>query len=380
MMDTSDATNKAATENASRNPALDVGATLRAARERLGMSVHDVAERIKFAPRQVEALEANDFGHLPEAAFVRGFVRSYARVLQLDEAALIAALPGGAPKSAPGRPQSAVNVAFPSGMMRQRINLPWFAGALVIALALAVFLVLPKSQPVGKQAGTVFEPVPLPPAVTAESAVAAAEVQHEPGEPAKGANPAESVKPANNASEKEAVKPARISEQKKVSETRKPAKEQVEPVKPAEHAAPETVKPAQISEPNKAPEPGKVAATRKPVKPLNTGNAASAVPVIAAASAPAATSKPAIPLEVLMRRPLHFVFAATMFAQVIDVKGNVLLSRTVAGGDEKWIGGPGRAPYDVTLSMPGKAKLFYRGKEIDLSAYPSTETANFKVQ
>ncbi len=40
--------------------------------------------------RQVEALEANDFPHLPQATFLRGFVRSYARMLKLDEVALIA--------------------------------------------------------------------------------------------------------------------------------------------------------------------------------------------------------------------------------------------------------------------------------------------------
>ena len=55
---------------------------LREARERLGLSVADVAAQIKFAPRQIEALEADDFKHLPEAAFLRGFVRSYAKILQ----------------------------------------------------------------------------------------------------------------------------------------------------------------------------------------------------------------------------------------------------------------------------------------------------------
>ena len=60
-------------------PLTSLGRMLREAREHLGLSVADVAAQIKFAPRQIEALEADDFKHLPEAAFLRGFVRSYAK-------------------------------------------------------------------------------------------------------------------------------------------------------------------------------------------------------------------------------------------------------------------------------------------------------------
>src|SRR5512141_3215216 len=108
MMDTPESVANAGKEMDTKHPVLDVGLTLREARESQGMSVHDVAERIKFAPKQIEALEANDFGHLPEPAFLRGFVRSYARTLQLDEVALIAALPSAEPALQPeGRAQRA---------------------------------------------------------------------------------------------------------------------------------------------------------------------------------------------------------------------------------------------------------------------------------
>src|SRR5512140_565423 len=98
MMDTSDVVAQAGKEIVTPQPGLNVGMTLREARERVGMSVDDVAERIKFSPKQVEALESNDFSHLPQTTFLRGFVRSYARVLQLDEVALLAALPVDQPK------------------------------------------------------------------------------------------------------------------------------------------------------------------------------------------------------------------------------------------------------------------------------------------
>jgi len=74
-------------------PQPSVGKMLREARKRLGMSVADIADQTKLAHRQIESLEADDFRRLPEIPFVRGFVRSYARVLQLDEQPLLAALP-----------------------------------------------------------------------------------------------------------------------------------------------------------------------------------------------------------------------------------------------------------------------------------------------
>src|SRR5262249_12479126 len=43
-----------------------------------------------FSPRQIEAVEANDFEHLPGVAFVRGMMRGYARMLEMDPAPVLA--------------------------------------------------------------------------------------------------------------------------------------------------------------------------------------------------------------------------------------------------------------------------------------------------
>jgi cytoskeleton protein RodZ len=68
------------------------GAQLASERERLGLSVIDVAGRLRLHPNQVRALEREALTELPEAAYVRGFVRSYARVLNIDPASLLADL------------------------------------------------------------------------------------------------------------------------------------------------------------------------------------------------------------------------------------------------------------------------------------------------
>ena len=75
------------------------GALLRIAREAAGLSLDQVAQQLKLAPRQVKALEDESFGELPGRTFSRGFVRNYARLLHLDADAVLASLPGASAPS-----------------------------------------------------------------------------------------------------------------------------------------------------------------------------------------------------------------------------------------------------------------------------------------
>lgn len=72
------------------------GARLQAAREAAGLSLDQVAQQLKLAPRQVRALEEEDFAQLPGRTFARGFVRNYARLLNLDGEDLLSLLPDAA--------------------------------------------------------------------------------------------------------------------------------------------------------------------------------------------------------------------------------------------------------------------------------------------
>lgn len=69
-----------------------LGDALRRAREARGLTVADVSHALKFSPRQIEAIEADLFDILPGRVFVRGFVRSYAKFLKLDETPLLGML------------------------------------------------------------------------------------------------------------------------------------------------------------------------------------------------------------------------------------------------------------------------------------------------
>lgn len=60
------------------------GARLKSARERAGLSHADVSARLKMPTRVVQALEGDDLARLGAPVFVRGQLRSYARLLGVD--------------------------------------------------------------------------------------------------------------------------------------------------------------------------------------------------------------------------------------------------------------------------------------------------------
>jgi cytoskeleton protein RodZ len=61
-----------------------VGAELRDARERAGLSLRALADRTKIPVQTLEALERDDISRLPGGIFLRSFVRSYASEVGLD--------------------------------------------------------------------------------------------------------------------------------------------------------------------------------------------------------------------------------------------------------------------------------------------------------
>jgi len=111
-------------------------AALAQAREAAGLSLEDVARQLKFAPRQLQALEAGELQRLPGGTFVRGMVRSYARLLHLDPEPLLAQV------GAHAAPQDAERLA-----QRFRQPVPFSDGArrsnlAYVALSLALLAVV----------------------------------------------------------------------------------------------------------------------------------------------------------------------------------------------------------------------------------------------
>jgi cytoskeleton protein RodZ len=159
-------------------PAATAGALLGAAREASGLSIDAVAQQLKLAPRQVRALEENDYTHLPGRTFVRGFVRSYARVVHLDPDEVVGALPAGAAAPALEAPTLQPTAPTMGELPTTEHSKPaWARWAIPLTLAAIVAVAAMYEwmrpagvarQPPGKETGAVDSPVAtaVPPVAT----------------------------------------------------------------------------------------------------------------------------------------------------------------------------------------------------------------------
>ncbi len=70
-------------EENQQNPASGLGTRLKTARESLHLSQKDVAVRLHLGPSMIQIIENEDFRRAPPPTFMRGYVRSYAKLLNL---------------------------------------------------------------------------------------------------------------------------------------------------------------------------------------------------------------------------------------------------------------------------------------------------------
>jgi cytoskeleton protein RodZ len=116
-----------------------VGVLIRG-RERLAMSVADVARHLRLSVRQVEAIEAGDFGKLPGGPFVRGFVRNYARLVGVDPEPLIRSIDAQPPAEERAiQTPLPKEIPFPTGQTRPWSRYAAIGAMLVVALALLAY-------------------------------------------------------------------------------------------------------------------------------------------------------------------------------------------------------------------------------------------------
>jgi cytoskeleton protein RodZ len=176
------------------------GARLAWERSRAGLSVNDIAARLRLHPNQILAIEREDLSKLPAVAYVRGFIRSYARLVNADAAALLTdfaarAAPGAAAGDAIARADGPSVSASADVHLWRRVVV---AAALLVLIGLAVLgwytglrvpaptakvAIAPPSPPVQS---TKSEPVapPVEASEAADAIVPAAPVIEQPAGPA----------------------------------------------------------------------------------------------------------------------------------------------------------------------------------------------------
>lgn len=349
------AENKTTGENSGKVPQFSVGTVLREAREQLGLSVADVANRIKFAPRQIESMEADDFSHLPEMPFVRGFVRSYARLLEIDAAPLLAALPQKHLPLLATTENKPVEVPFPSLLTSRRSNMIWLSAALFVAVVLIIFSRMHDTstgpaQPVSQVS---VETLELPVAALAAASAPVADVL-----------PVEHAAASNEAVKSRLALPARApvvvaSSVKTPANPMQPAKDNMAMDKPLRE------KPVKV-----APE---VVAQSKPVKEKIKSEQAATAPADAAQKSAATTGGAASGYS-----SVRLVFDEDSWVDVKDANGKILLSKMNHAGSLVRLSGV--APLSVVIGHASGVHLFFEGKKVDLAPHTSVEVARLVLE
>ncbi len=124
------------------------GMQLAMRRHEFNWTVEQVASQLNLAPRQIFAMENDDYGALPGMAVARGFIRSYAKLLKLDSTPMLAQIarpPGSAEQAIPLRRAIPTTTFMPHRAATRARNggpsrLLLVAGAVLIAaLAAAAF-------------------------------------------------------------------------------------------------------------------------------------------------------------------------------------------------------------------------------------------------
>lgn len=296
------------------------GLRLREAREHAGLSIDAVAQQLKLAPRQVKALEDGEFGLLPGRTFVRGFVRNYARLLQLDTDAVLAALPGASRDS--GLESPTLHPTAPSiGELpvAQHTRPSWTKWAIPLGLIAII------------AAGAGYEM--LRPATTAQRT-------------SQSATPAEPVR--ESAGE---AKPA-------------------SPLPTAPAPAPAATAPAATAAGTPLPNPvANLDATGGPV--LAPDNAAAKpTPGPLPAAAPPAGPQPG-------DRELVLSYRDHSWTEVRDRNGRVLLSAMMAPGARQTLSGTG--PFELVIGNATDVSLTLDGRAVDLAPHTRQSVARFTL-
>lgn len=294
-----------------------MGAKLRDARVAKNLSIADVAGQIRLAPRQIEALEADDFTQLPELPFVRGFVRSYAKLLQLDDQPLLATLPSPHMLSERIEPVS-VDVPFNITQLSKQQNKVWLIASAVIAVFAIVFALWHFSTPKVEKTVDVVKSevlessIVLPEQSVANSAVLTSEIQT-------------------------------IA----ISSVASNVVSTVSMVLPVSAVAP--------------------ASLVLPVSKVLNNPVQSAVQVVPVAVMPISSAESAV---VANASKLRLVFDAESWTEVRDATGKILSSKLNVAGSELNVNGV--APYDLVIGHAQSVHLYRRGKLVELNSHINT--------
>lgn len=322
------------------------GPTLAKARQDLGLSRDEVADRLHLAPRQIAALESDDYDSLPGSTYVRGYLRSYAELVGLAPGPILEAF-SHMPTSA--KPSNFSKIAPKEEITSRHRHVQvatYFVVAVILALAVTWWQ--------GREPG---------PATTKA-----------PSAPAAGTAPAVTV-PGNQTATAEST-PAPGTQ----FETARMRADQSSAMAVAPSPAP-ALSPA-ASPPPAAPAPRVSAPPQAHTVPVASGSAA------VTAGSPRPTAPPVVrraPASSLLGPPAasgpraRLVLQTTQdsWVDIRDANDNKLIYETVPAG--RVVSLDGNEPLSVFLGNAAGVTLTFNGKPFDAGPYKRGMVARFTL-
>ncbi len=329
------------TAAASVNP----GEILRKGREANDWSLAQVAGQLNLSTRTLVQLEAGEFDRLPGHTFARGYVRSYAKLLGMDQARLVEAFDQYTGTNAKGSEVHSL------GKIEQPLRI---SQSILRLVGLVLILLLVGSVLFWWQERSAQQGV--------RNALNLAHVE---------------VDSADGTTQ---IHPLDEPEDQAVAQALQPAEPQPQPIPLASSAAVAESQPAGEAPAATPPLPLVPPAPGTTVPLVEAAPAAPAVPAQAApaASAPETVATPA-PVEPAAGEGLLSIrFTADCWTQVTDARGKALFRGLKRAGDTLEL--RGQKPLDVRLGFAHGAEVSFNGQPVNLAPHTARgATARLKL-
>lgn len=117
------------------------GAQLAVQRQARGFTVEQVANQLNLAPRQIQALEADNYAALPGIVIARGFVRAYAKLLKIDPEPLVSLMQGDVTPMESIQLKRALSGSFSESHLPPTMRSGLFSKWVVVAALLVLIVV-----------------------------------------------------------------------------------------------------------------------------------------------------------------------------------------------------------------------------------------------
>lgn len=134
-----------------------IGEILASERRKLGKTLHDVEAATKIRSARLDALEKEDWDHLPDPAYVKGYIIAYAKFLELDPRPLVEQF-----RKEIGERTASEQVVPREQVVapREQIHaLPWRPVLIIVAALAVIVLVI---WGIGRLIAGPEEPLPIP--------------------------------------------------------------------------------------------------------------------------------------------------------------------------------------------------------------------------